>query len=246
MKYSIIMPYYNRPEIRFAFDSFIKFYSERDDFEIIISEDTKNRDNVERHQKLNDIINKYSEKLKITLILDPCVAINPATRYNRGVEVAKGSILIITNPETPHTMDIFKELDMVDFSNTYIVCACSAMHLVEDKGNFFDNEHKFYMWYQHTVHRNANFHFCTAISKENYNKIGGFDEGYSKGLGFDDNNFVKRVEVGGLKIVPRDDLVTYHIEHSRVHEIGNEAASKLYRLNELRWEKQVAANNYYE
>jgi GT2 family glycosyltransferase len=246
MKYSIVIPYYNRPEIRFALDTFVVFYANRDDLEIIIVEDTKNRENEEKHRILQDIITKYSEKLKITLILDPCASYNASTRYNRGVEVASGSIILITNPETPHTIDILKELDKVDFTNTYVVCACSAMHLVEDKGNFFGSQFKFYHWYQHSVHRNLLFHFCAAISKDNYNKIGGFDEGYSKGLAYEDANFVKRVEVCGLQTVTRDDLVTFHIEHSRDYGLNEEDTKRMIEINKCRWERQSSTNKFYE
>ncbi len=244
MRYSIIMPYYNRPEIRFAFDSFCKLYSDRDDIEIIIVEDTKNFNSVDMHERLDSIIDKYKGSLKISLILDTCVSYNASTRYNRGVEKASGSIIMLTNPETPHTLDIFRELDKIDFSNTYIVCACSAMNLIEDKNNFFDSKFNFYLWYQHTQHRNANFHFCSAISKDNYNRIGGFDERYSKGIAFEDNNFVKRVEKSGLSIVTRDDLITYHIEHSRDYSLSKEETEAKIQINRSLWESQISSQKF--
>lgn len=243
MKYSIIMPYYNRPEIRFAFDSFCKFYSIRDDVEIIVVEDTKNFNSNDMHGLLTRIIEKYKELLKISLILDPCVSYNASTRYNRGVEKASGSIIMLTNPETPHTSDILKDLDKVDFTDTYIVCACSAMHLKEDKGNFFDSSFSFYHWYQHAT-RNLLFHFCSAISKENYNKIGGFDEQYSRGLAYEDANFVKRVEKSGMAIVTRDDLVTYHIEHSRDYSLTKEETEERININKSLWESQLSSQKF--
>lgn len=243
MRYSIVMPYYNRSEIRFAFDSFCHFYSNRDDIEIIIVEDTKNFNSPEMHNKLLEIIEKYKTKLKISLILDPCVSYNASTRYNRGVEKASGSIIMLTNPETPHTMDILSELDKVDFSNTYIVCACSAMHLINDNGNFFDSVFKFYHWYQHAT-RNLLFHFCSSISKSNYEKIGGFDEEYSKGLAYEDANFVKRVEKANIKIVTRDDLVTYHIEHSRDYALSPEETEARININKNLWEQQLRTQQF--
>lgn len=244
MKYSIIMPYYNRPEIRFALDSFCKFYATRDDVEIIIVEDTKNFNSTDMHEKLLSIIDKYKESLKISLILDPCVSYNASTRYNRGVEKASGSIIMLTNPETPHMSDILTELDKIDFTNTYIVCACSAMHLIEDKGNFFDSTFNLYHWYQHSIHRNLLFHFCSAISKENYNKINGFDEQYSKGLAYEDANFVKRIEKSGMSIVTRDDLVTYHIEHSRDYSLSKEETEARIQINKSLWESQLGSQKF--
>jgi GT2 family glycosyltransferase len=237
------MPYYNRPEIRFAFDSFAQLYRGRNDIEIIVVEDTKNFNTEEMHQKLLEIINQFKDLLQIKFIVDPCVSYNASTRYNRGVEVSNGSIIMLTNPETPHTLDIFKELDKVDFSNSYIVCSCSAMHLVEDKGNFSDSTFKFYHWYQHAT-RNVLFHFCSAISKVNYNKIGGFDEQYSKGLAYEDANFVKRVEHAGIKIATRDDLITYHIEHSRDYSLSKEETELRIQINKSLWEKQLSTQKF--
>jgi GT2 family glycosyltransferase len=53
------------------------------------------------------------------------------------------------------------------------------------------------------------------MSKANYLKIGGFDERYCAGIGFEDEDFVDRVEGKGIRIVTRDDLVTAHLEHDK-------------------------------
>jgi GT2 family glycosyltransferase len=87
------------------------------------------------------------------------------------------------------------------------------------------------------------FHFCSALSKNNYQKIGGFDERYCNGIAYDDNCFYERIRLNGLKIVLRDDLLTYHIEHSRQYISEN---MKLWGINATLFTRQQATNDFFE
>ena len=238
------MPYYNRPELRFSLDSYCDLYGNRDDFEVIIVEDSKNKDNEELHNKLLSTIDMYKERLKIRCIIDPKISYNPSSKYNKGTNESSGSILVLTNPEVPHVSDVLSFIDKSDMSNLYIICACKAMHISKFGGCFKDSEFKFYMWYQHTQHRDVRYHFCTVISKDNYNKIKGFDERYCSGIAYDDDNFVKRVQKAGLIMLPVDDLVTYHIEHSRNYEINLEEFNRLVEVNRKIWASQLSTGDF--
>lgn len=245
MKYSFIMPYYNRPELRFTLQSYIKYYSKRNDYEIVIIEDTKNRSNPETHQHLLDIIEGYKSTIPIRIILDPKVSYNPSTKYNLGAREATGEILLLTNPEVLHASDVLSFIDKSDMENLYIVCACASAHLIEDKGTLGESKFKFHMWYQHTQHRDVRYHFCTVVKKNNYiNRIKGFDERYSDGIAYDDDNFVKRVLKAGLIVFPVDDLVTYHIEHSRYYQIDTDTFNRLVEKNRRLWASQLATGDF--
>lgn len=74
---------------------------------------------------------------------------------------------------------------------------------------------EFYKWYQHSKERNAMFHFCSVMSRQNFEKIKGFDERYCDGIGFDDEELVCRIISGGIHIITRDDLMVIHQEHER-------------------------------
>jgi hypothetical protein len=245
IRYSIIMPYYSRPEIRFSLSSFQAFYKDRNDIEIIIVEDSKNFYDETKHKKLLEIIEQFNNMLYIKLILDPLMSYNCSNKYNLGVKNSEGSIIMLTNPETPHTMNILNELDMVNFSNTYIVCACSAVFLKEDKGTFTDSKFDFYYWYQHTrLGNNFKYHFCSAISKDNYNRCKGFDERFCGGIAYEDANFVQRVLKKDIVIEPRDDLLVYHIEHSRDYSLDKEQTDKLIQINSSIWHRQISTGDY--
>lgn len=72
MKYSIIIPYYFRDSMRMTFHSFRRFYSKRDDYEVIIVEDIKNHRNPVEHSKLMAIIGDFPDIPARCLLQDYC------------------------------------------------------------------------------------------------------------------------------------------------------------------------------
>ena len=68
IKYSIILPYYNRPEFKSALLSFKHHYVGRNDYEVIIVEDIKNEMNIEYHDVLVDIIHEFESLASASLV----------------------------------------------------------------------------------------------------------------------------------------------------------------------------------
>ncbi len=123
---------------------------------------------------------------------------------------------VITNPECRHDADILAGLDAIFAANgnAYVVCSCESL---DSKGRHF-------MWYQHSQRRNCCYHFCTALTRENWHRVGGFDERYADGIAYDDNDFRESVRAAGLQFVVRDDLKTTHLWHPKPHlELPNKA-----------------------
>lgn len=241
MKYSVIMPYYKRPELMFTLRVYVELYKNRNDIEIIVVEDSKNNKDKQFHDQLISIINTYKNDLNIKLVLDHKVSYNPSSKYNLGFKVSTGLILMLTSPEIFHTVNIFDAIDKENMNNLYIICSCKSVFLEGNKGGTFkDIKFRTNRWYQHTKFRDVRYHFCTLVSKSDYEKIGGFNEVYCAGIAYDDDNFVKRVQKAGLVMLPRDELVTYHIEHSRSYSITPEEYKKLLVVNRNIWASQVA------
>lgn len=216
MKYSIIMPYYKRLDhLHNTLISFIHHYENRDDYEVVIAEDAKNANYMNEHEDLVLLVKEFSEKIKIKHFITETKAYNPAPFYNEAVRVAKGSFLIITNPECFHKSNILNGLDhsFEKDNDIYVVCACQSVNANLNIKKFEDLKYTFHMWYQHSQHRNVMYHFCTAMSKENYEKLGGFDEEFGQGISCEDIDFIERIKKSSMKIVVRDDLLVYHINH---------------------------------
>ena len=213
MKYSILLPYYDRlSQLETTLKSFVELYSDRKDFEIIIIEDRK-----QKPQMTVDLLGLLgdSDFIKLKWKYIKCsadISFSPATAFNDGAKESNGEFLIITNPECKHDVDILSELDKEFESDTesYIICACKS---INKNGTF-------HRWYQHTKHRNRMYHFCSAISKEIYFKIGGFDERFTKGISYDDNAFIDNIIKSDIKVKVRDDLIVSHLWHKKNRPYG--------------------------
>jgi glycosyltransferase involved in cell wall biosynthesis len=132
----------------------------------------------------------------------PCVA------YNVGFKAVTGDVIMINSSECFHVGDItgyvfdnFKENDYFSFS-TYMM----GEH--EDINN---RKYKNFWGVHSTV---GNFiAYCGVISKKNMDILGGYDERYSKGIGFDDYDFTHRVKNLGLNMKCIDKPYVVHQWH---------------------------------
>lgn len=247
MKYSILMPYCRRESLKSTLLSFVHHYSERKDFEVLIIEDIKNFEKEEDHKFLLSMIEPFKDTLTINIVKDDLHCYNPSRRFNLGYKASKGQYLIITNPEIFHEVNILKGLDE-EFSKApddYIVCSCKAVAYAKQSFDTFEEHSQGtpLQWIQHSISLNRLFHFCSAISRSNYAKVGGFDEKYCAGIAYDDNCFVERVIINGITIRPIDALSTIHIEHNRDYQDYNK---ELWRSNGELFTQQRYTNDFFE
>jgi hypothetical protein len=213
------MPYLKRLDcLQNTLKSFNWHYNKRNDYEIIIVEDRKNVRNYKEHHNLKRFLDLVKKDFNIIQAESQEIDnYNPADLYNIGAEEASGEFLVITSPECFHDTNILDGFDegLKNEKNQYIICACKNVENLMISNNQYVSYHPM-KWYQHSVHNNKQFHFCSCISKENYTKMGGFDSGYSIGIGYEDNDFQERVwHLGGIQIINRDDLVVLHQNHPK-------------------------------
>ena len=108
MKYSILIPYNKRPTFEETLKSYEKFYINRKtDYEVIVIESKRNREDPIHHKTLDDLINKFKSNVPLRLIQNDDCLYNPAHAYNLGFLNAFGEFIILTNPESPHTVDVY-------------------------------------------------------------------------------------------------------------------------------------------
>ena len=231
MKYSVLIPYYKRYEhFKVTLISFLTLYGDRNDVEIIVIEDYKNYIDDNEHNKLLSLLSEFNQ-LNIIHLINNINTYNPCLAFNLGVNKSNGKYIILTNPECYHEMNILSGLDSMDLDTNYIVCACKntrewSFDIIDDRMcvNYSIAE-----WYQHSTINNRKLHFCSIISKDNYIKIGGFDENYSKGIAYEDDDFRDTVIHNNIPIVCVDDLVCVHLNHDSISTIST--AHTLVNLN---------------
>lgn len=236
MKYSILIPYYNKaPYFHNTLVSFAHHYKNRDDYEVIVVEDRKNFNDSTLHKELYDVIDSFLGKINFVYLLGEGEhEHSPVRHYNLASSNANGEYLMLTSPEVFHMENVLEGLDSIfkKDKDCYVVMGCQNGKNVPFYISEFDEfTHTIKgAWYQHSKSHNRMFHFCSAISKEMYNKIGGFDEEYAKGIAFDDNDFIETVKANNMNIVLRDDLLTIHIHHPKT-TVKFPNYSKLWRHN---------------
>jgi len=205
MKYSIIYPYYKRPQHTLqTLNSLVSLYPERLDYEIVFVVDLKNTE--DDRAEFFEVLEQFWHKIRLVVISNDLYSYSASRPYNIGVKKAIGEFIILSNPECVHRTNILAGFDAEFEKNkdVYIVCACDA---INPDGSFV-------RWLQHSTHINRGLHFCSAISKDNYLKNNGFDEDFVLGLFYEDNDWKERVEKT-TRIITRDDLLVSHMEHPK-------------------------------
>jgi hypothetical protein len=228
IKYSFIVPYYDREQFWNTLLTYQHFYAHRNDWEVIVLEDRKNAEDVEKHRLLCTILTRFSMLPLVYRKMNYENSASPCSTRNDGVDVAEGRFIIQTNPECAHTQDILHAFDiaMAEDENQYIIPACQLVHQVPTMVDNFDNfTYTPGIWYQHSQYSPRKYHWCTCMLKKNYIAMGGFNEECDKGLAYDDDQFVAGVG-RHFNMVQRDDLLVVHQEHrvswevSRHHELA--------------------------
>lgn len=234
-KVSIVMAYYNRLEVLKVSLRTISM-TKHDNIEVIIVDDGS--DAPHRCEEIKDC---YDLDIKVLRIdKEKKTWTNSCISFNKGFQQAVGDIVIIQNPECLHVGDVvsyavenLNDENYLTFS-CYSINAPATTHLLNIKSDTSDYVDKivaliephmkshvvisnFLGWYNHPTVRPYAYHFCSAITKKNLDELGGFDERYSLGFGYDDNELLTRIKRKGLRIgvvSPESGVYVIHQYHS--------------------------------
>jgi GT2 family glycosyltransferase/ribosomal protein S27E len=248
IKYSIIMPYFDRlSQLSHTLVSLRFHYGQRNDFEVLVIVDCKNRDDVvdqiKSYRKLFPQLNVLQESGNHEYWT--CCHL-----YNDGVKQSQGEFIVITCPECFHLTNVLDGLDQtfVTHPNAYVNCACLEVKdfTLAFADSFQSLSYKDGRWLQHSKYHHRMLNYCTAVSKDGYWKIGGFDERLSPGYACGDNDFRDRVALSGLPIINRDDLIVLHQEHKSITAyMTPEKRDELNARNKAIWKAEMAKRGHY-
>lgn len=228
MKISIVTAYYNRKKL--FENTLISISKQLDDhqlnIEVIAVDDGSDED-----ERLEDLISKYPFLKIIRLEKKDKWYSNSCIPFNIGFKEAKGEIIILQNPECTHYGNILTYTQENITSKNYISFACFSLGIesTDNIDEYLSNPQKLKQlmqnnnvgyigdgldcWYNHSIVNPKGYHFCAAITRENLYDLGGFDERFARGIAFDDNEFLYRVQLKGLEIQIIDAPIVLHQNH---------------------------------
>lgn len=149
--------------------------------------------------------------------LNPCVPINLAVRNSTR------PVIVLTNPGAEIQPGMIERLLSELTPNGYVAAACRE----ETTGE----------WLCHSTFKaseklppGAGFHFLAMLTRELWDRAGGFDEDYREGQGYEDADFLWRLHAAGATFKILDDVVVSHRRSTTVWPAGGlERNRDLYR-----------------
>ena len=125
--------------------------------------------------------------------------------WNAGVNAARGEIIVLSCIEILHPKPILQEMveNLKKVGDKGYILA-SAWCPEEDKWHVHSTVHSPY------VPDGTGAAFCSMMYSRMFYRVGGFDEDYHDGSGYEDKDFIQRMLKAGAKFVIRDDLTVTH------------------------------------
>jgi GT2 family glycosyltransferase len=240
---SIVTAYYNRKRLfKRTLESIA--ISKCKDFELVAVDDASKEE-----ERIEDLVEQFPFMQVIRVEPKDKWYYNSAMPFNMGIAKAKGDIIVLQNPECLHLQDILSYISAIVTDKNYV--SISTYSIDEGFTEFIDgyqdefidyliyNFNEFpqlpvfhYLgWYNHSIYRPVHFHFCAAMTRENMQKLGGFDERYAMGIGYDDNDLIDRINRLGLTKIIADDVSVIHQWHPKVYDLVNPKHKALYEKN---------------
>lgn len=208
MKYSFLFPYKNRrDQFHNTMLSLEHWYGHRVDWEAIVIVDEPD---------LGPIVPCLQDRVKVYPIFR-AGDVNPAPLFNLAADLADGEFLVLSNPECYHVSDVLDWYDdtfKVD-RNVYAVAACDHVSGVGKLLRYEDRPGVFKEIFQHSTKHNVLYHYCAAMSRENWALLGGFDDRFGAGYACEDDDFRDRVVCAGIRCCTDDYIKVLHQEHPK-------------------------------
>jgi glycosyltransferase involved in cell wall biosynthesis len=247
---SLILPYYNRRQyLQVTLDSFEYFYKGRGDFQIVIVDDKSNQEN---SLDEIEFVRKYNLWIKVIRIenkrgINPCYPINVGVRNSKGDIVLLSSPEIF---HTRNIFDVSHNFELLDNRN-YLQFSVFCFTVKKINGILLDplvlfsdklllmngmnlafhdslgvkgypaaNESG--TWYTHSKIAPGCYNFLSACTRETYYSLGGFNEAFVHGTGYDDTDFRDRmIRHVNNNVIWYDDFVAIHVDHLAVSSDNN-------------------------
>lgn len=149
---------------------------------------------------------------------------NPAPLLNKGIQMAKGDILIFQNAECKHENNVIERL-VAEVDADPMVSPVPLVQALHPDGSF-----KRWLMHPTDIERAGWIsYFCQAVRREEVWKIQGFDEIFFR-YGQEDDMFEFRLRHNGVKFKYVEEALVSHQWHKEYHYTGGEQAGEDVRI----------------
>jgi hypothetical protein len=143
----------------------------------------------------------------VTRLPSKRIGLNPCVPLNAAVRASSSDVIVLTNPEIEHREDVLSAMyAMLESRDDYVTVACrdvSGMWLAGPEVDYSKNGRL-------PVPPGSHFHFCAMLTRELFERVGGFDEGYRNGRSCDDNDWLWSLEAAGARFKLAPGTVWHH------------------------------------
>lgn len=245
IKVSVLISLFNRIEyFSRTLETYAKQTLPKKDFEIVVLDDNSTQDILglcRKYSKLYDIQFQYIkfDKNKSSY---PVGAFTPALSNNIGIKCARGSVVVITGPES-----LQKEDNLEIAWNTANLGNCvygyvyrSALEFTKILKNTNIREKSFKDLLKldgATSDKSCNnwfWWYFLAIQKGHLFKINGVDERFMEGITGEDDNLSHRLIEYGIPLIRNKDIILIHQDHSEEDKFDG---VHTFRFSKKLWNK---------
>ena len=142
---------------------------------------------------------------------------------NQAVAMSTGERVILSSPECMLNSDALADFDRayaLDPNGYHVGTVAQA----DKDGRFFEP------WLQHPRHNPRGLHFFSTMSRSTWDRVGGMDEKYGRGLFYEDNDFLQRVKAHGITVnqldAPNGLSHAIHMHHDRGYQANETLVDK--------------------
>lgn len=216
---SLILPYWDRQEAAdIALKSLEKCYQGMD-LEVIVIDDGN---------KIPFKVPDVNLNIRVLTLPRKDKAMSPVTPFNEGVKFSEGDYICLSCIEVIHVTPVLGKL--LEEAEKGVYALASAWCPEENKWHCYSD------LLVPTCPPGTGLSFCSMLNRFLYEKVGGFDEDYREGAGYEDRDFIWRLTKAGIKSVIRDDLM---VIHPKTGAKINWEPEQFVRNEKLYHEKQV-------
>ncbi|MEC4805645.1 MAG: glycosyltransferase [Jaaginema sp. PMC 1079.18] len=203
--FSFVIPTYNRPQrLANCLEAIAQIDYPRDRFEVVVVDDGST-------VPIQPIISRFKEQLNITFISQSNAG--PASARNAGVAQAQGQYIVFTDDDCQPSPDGLKNLE-IQFAKTpqaliggktlnalpQNLCSTTSQLLIDYLYEYYNQKPGKLQFFA-----SNNF----AISKQIFQKIGGFDTNFPLAAG-EDREFCDRLLQMGYNLVYASEVQVFH------------------------------------